>query len=754
MQSTGVVLAALLATAVPATAAQRFAFPAAAVDDARIRAKAMPDLARAVLASYRETNQNRYLDNRFRLEIVAGQYEAARETLSLLRTLRWAGEPDAAIAYVSHQIFTDAKISQTNDGATFDAAFRRSFRQHVDALDDRTSAIVVRSFSVSLAVLQAGVQNDLAAQRGKSEISLTDALTLVNDYEDAEMLGASKPLAELLVADDDRRRYVVETDLLIKTDDGASICAFVYRPRSGPPRVPTLLQYTIYADRLAYLSEARGPASRGYASVVGFTRGKACSPDTIVPYQHDGADAATLITWIAKQPWSDGRVGMFGGSYNSFVQWAAAKHMPPALKAIMPSVPNAPGIDTPMERNVFQSFSYPWPPYVTRGKWLDASGEGDPHRFIAIENAWYASGKPYRAMDQIDGVANPIWDEWLNHPSYDAYWQRLLPYREEFARIDIPSLTTDGYLSGQDVGGLYYFTQYHKYNPKAKNYLLIGPYDHIRGQRGTVTTLGGDVNVVDGYRIDPAAHIDIGLLRYEWFDYIFRGAPRPAILQDNVNYEVMGANEWKHTPSIDAMHARMLHFHLDARPLEGMHRLSTPSPTGDTFVSQEVNFADRSDLNREPPATGLDTYLGVAYESQAFARPFDLSGLFSGRLDFVVNKRDFDFNVSLYQVTPKGKYVPVTYYQARASYVRDASRRQLLTPGRRQRLDFTASRLTSWAFPAGSRLVVVISIVKQPDTQINYGMGKDVSDESIADAKVPLRIKWFSSGFVDIPSSI
>ena len=54
------------------------------------------------------------------------------------------------------------------------------------------------------------------------------------------------------------------------------------------------------------------------------------------PFEHDGADAAAVIDWIARQPWSDGRVGMYGGSYNSFAQWAATKHRPPALKAIAP----------------------------------------------------------------------------------------------------------------------------------------------------------------------------------------------------------------------------------------------------------------------------------------------------------------------------------------------------------------------------------------------------------------------------------
>jgi len=558
--------------------------------------------------------------------------------------------------------------------------------------------------------------------------------------------------APALIAADDRKRYIIQKDLLVTTPDGAHICTLVARPRSIAKRLPTLLQFTIYADRIPNLSDVRRTASNGFVGVTALTRGMGCSPDKRVPYVYDGADGSSAVDWISRQPWSDGRVGMFGGSYNSFTQWAVAKHGPPALKALMPSVPNAPGIDTPMEANVFQSFSYEWPFYTLSSKWLDASSEGDPTHWIDLQNKWYVSGRSYRSMDKIDGRPNPIWDRWLNHPSYDSYWQQFIPYEQDFARIRLPVLFTDGYLSGQDTGGRYYYSQYRKYSPNAESYLVIGPYDHIRGQRGTVSSTGQDVDAIAGLPIDPAAHIDIEELRYQWFDYVFKGAKKPSILRDNVNYEVMGANVWRHAPSIQAMHDEALTFHLSAANDGAMHRLAPAGPNNDAYVSQTVNFADRSDVNRiYASTTGLDTSLGVAYESAILAQPLDLAGVFSGQLDFVANKKDLDFNISLYELTAQGEYVGVTYYQARASYVHDRSHRQLLQPGSRTRLDFTGSRLASWRFRTGSRLVVLVSIVKEPDVQINYGTGKDVSDETIADAKLPLHIMWFGDGFITIP---
>ncbi len=77
--------------------------------------------------------------------------------------------------------------------------------------------------------------------------------------------------------------------------------------------------------------------------------------------------------------------------------------------------------------------------------------------------------------------------------------------------------------------------------------------------------------------------------------------------------------------------------------------------------------------------------------------------------------------------------------------------RRLLTPGMRESIDFKGVRLTSRRMAAGSRIVVLLNIIKQPDMQINYGTGKDVSDESIVDANEPLIIKWFGDSFVDLP---
>jgi predicted acyl esterase len=143
----------------------------------------------------------------------------------------------------------------------------------------------------------------------------------------------------------------------------------------------------------------------------------------------------------------------------------------------------------------------------------------------------------------------------------------------------------------------------------------------------------------------------------------------------------------------------------------------------------------------------------VVFESPSFDRATDISGLFSGQLDFVINKKDFDFQIQLYEHTPDGKYVELSWYIARSSYVADRTRRHLLTPGIRQRLKFTSGRLMSRRFEPGSRLIVQLLLLKSPTAEINSGSGRDVSAETIADAGPPLAIKWYNSSYIDMPIS-
>ena len=750
-------LCAAVLLGAPEVSAQSFPLTSAEVADSAALARSMPRVAAEVLATYEDADRPRFLDNLFRLQILTGKYPEAAASLEELRSLRRDPSPQTRARYVQYEIFVRARNLAASSGRPFAETFAESFRDRFAELDDRTAAIAARAILLSPRTVAGDLRWATPDQTGKTTVSLEEALTLLRVYQAVESYRGFAGLAEALFAEDDARRYAIEPNVSVQTTDGATVCAIVVRPRAAQVPLPALLQFTIYADSIASMREALLAAANGYVGVTGHTRGKACSPDVPVPYVHDGADAAELIDWIAAQPWSDGRVGMYGGSYSGFTAWAAAKHMPAALKAIMVGAPVAPGIDVPMEGNVFWNFVYPWPFYTTNNRWLDTATYNDNARWNRLYQEWYRNGRSYRELEAIDGTPNPVFAEWLAHPTVDDYWRAMVPQGEEYTRITIPVLQTAGYFFGGPGAAVHYFQEHTRHNPQANHYLVVGPYDHFQAQRGVVTALGDTATYFAGYEIDPVARIDIVAdLRFQWFDYALNGGPKPALLSDRVNYQVMGENVWRSAPSIAAMSDDRLRLYFHSARDGTRYTLSGAPAASDSFIPHTVDLADRSDAEAGffggLVAAAIDTSNAITLVSEPLPHAVEASGLLSGHLELISNKRDFDFTITPYEWTADGQYFQLPPYTARASHVGSVHERRLLTPEQPERLDFEGSiRMMSRRLNAGSRIVIVLSIVKNPGQQLNYGTGGDVSDESMADAGEPLSIRWLAGSFVDLP---
>jgi hypothetical protein len=219
----------------------------------------------------------------------------------------------------------------------------------------------------------------------------------------------------------------------------------------------------------------------------------------------------------------------------------------------------------------------------------------------------------------------------------------------------------------------------------------------------------------------------------------------------------MGANEWRHAESLEVAANASQRYYLDTAATSGNHRLSLRKRSGNVAIQQSVSFVDRKDAAWTPATDYISKSLasrhGTIFVSEPLAKAMNFTGLFSGRLDFEVNKMDMDLNITLYELLPNGDYTRLfsPTYEVRASYAQDRVQRHLLKAGERQRLSFKSERMTSRQLQPGSRLAMVLSIGKRPDREINYGTGGDVSEESVADGKIPLKIRWFSDSYIDIP---
>lgn len=742
-------LAALFLLAAPGAQAQELAFPrAAATDDAQLAA-ALPVLAKQALASYRNDNKDVYLRAVFSLQLVAGDVAA-----SVVTADEWLAQhvdgPNAepAIWSIGTRLYVQARARQSAEHESFDDAYRATFRAAFAQYDDRRAYDIIWSMGTSPAAIRSRWQPLLDRQKDKDTIALADAIWLLMGWADYESSTTSWKLNEELAQEDYAHRYIIEPDVLIHTKQGATLSAIVVRSRKGGKQ-PTALQAMIQTLVLAPMERAKFAASRGYVGMNVDTRGKRRSPDEIVLFEKDAEDMWGVLDWISKQPWSDGQVGMYGGSNVGFTQWAAAKTLHPALKTIVPSCPEEPGYGLPMENNVFNTANYD--AFFEMGNKVPEQFR-DRTRFEPARKKWYESGRPFNEIDQIDGIPNPLLQKYLKHPAYDSYWQSMTAYGKDYRKLDIPILAIDGYYDDGQSNAVRHLRDHYRYRPDAEHYLVIGPYEHFTTQAWFKPWQ------IRGYSIDPVAQFDTPELTFQWFDYVMKKGPKPAILKNKINYQVMGANEWRSAPSIEAMSSDKLTLHLSPARSGEYYTLTAQQPERSAAVTQRVDFTDRTTTSFEAYPSNVLSAKPDFKEAQLFvSEPFDapatVGGLFSARLRAILNKKDMDIVMVLYEITPSGQFFHLSWTVQRASFAKDMTKRQLLVPNVPQTIPLDNTHLVSRKLSKGSRLLVALTINRRPSYQINYGTGKDVSTESIADAKEPLLVQWLGESTVTIPIS-
>ncbi len=438
---------------------------------------------------------------------------------------------------------------------------------------------------------------------------------------------------------------------------------------------------------------------------------------------------------------------MYGGSYLGFSQWAAAKKLHPALKTIVPQVAAAPGVDSSMPFGMHRADMglLPWLNDVTRGKLFDMEDLDNSAHWDTVRRKWFLSGKAYNSLDTVEGHPSVIFQRFLKHPSYDKYWQNMIPYKQEFSKINIPVLSITGYFDGNQQGALYYFNQLNQWNPKANSYLVIGPYSHFGAQ-------GHPKDEVMGYHIEEAAKVDIDQVVFDWFDHILKGGPIPAFLKDKVNYQIMGTNTWGHVATLKQMNNDTLRFYLSNAPRGKYHQLTKRATTG--VVEQQLDMMVRKIENapekEDSTQAVLDQDSNPVFVSDVINYDFTINGSFTANLFASITKKDMDVAVDVLVLQPDGKYIDLAVALIRASYAKDRTKRTLFVRGKKTPI-YLSGWFISKKISKGSRLIVKVGPVFDSHFEVNYGTGKDVATETIADAKEPLRIKWYGNSLIQIP---
>ena len=731
--------------------AQKIYFPAQNTKDSVTLTASIPLLASQLLDQINEAGEENTLYHKFLFQLAAKDYEGSNNTIYTLRKLYAKSDTTGVNGFaLQSETYNLSKLLQ-KDNMTFQQIFDSIYTIKYSRLNKSEKREAGEVAESTPAKSLQNLSDIISKLNSTDSLSYKDAKQLVENYLRYQVVKQTDSFIQEFYAAHERAVYNFR-DVLITMRDGSQVEALIGTMDTSS-KMPAIMKFNIYIDISQAKYDIKRWADNGYVGIVAFTRGKGKSPQEIEPYEHDADDAYDVIDWLSKQPYCNGKVGMMGGSYLGFSQWAAAKKIHPALKSIMPQVAVAPGIDYPFFHGIGMTQMLKWIHYTTNSKETDYEDHNDTTHWNAVFKKWYVTGAAFKALDTVEGRPSKIFQRWMQHPYHDSFWKNMTSYEQDFSQINIPVLTTTGYYDDEQSGALYYVNQYYLNNKNANHYLIIGPYDHGSAQNGQGESL-------NGYTIDSVARIYFPDFAIKWFDYTLKDSARPAILKDRVNYEVMGANVWKNAPSLAAMSNDTLTFYLSGKQANGTYTISDVS-SPKTFVSSTVNFTDRTDtidINRMLGAEStriIDSVLqyrnSLVFATQPFDAPLIINNCFYGELKVMINKKDMDVAIYMYEQMPDGKYFSLGSYMQRASLAKDKRKRQLLNPNKMETIPVTWSYMTAKQLQKGSRLIFVVGVNKNSQTEINYGTGKLVSSETIADAGKPLNIKWFGDSFIKVP---
>ncbi len=523
--------------------------------------------------------------------------------------------------------------------------------------------------------------------------------------------------------------------------DGINLSANLFLPEERSEGLPTILIYTPYVNDEA-IERGMFFAKKGYVFMSLDLRGRGNSEGVYAPFEKDGQDGYDAIEWIAKQPWSNGEVGMMGGSYRGMVQWLTLKEKPSALKTMVPTASVGPGLDFPKSNGMFYNYALQWLTFTSgRSRNDNMFGNGGYWQSKAMKK--FNQQLAFKDWDMITlGERNPVFQKWLAHPDFDSYWQDIYPSSSDYAQFDLPILTITGYYDGDQPGAMAYYERHMRHATEAakdQHYYIIGPWSHA-GTRNPVTELGG-------MKFGEDSKLNMLELHLEWFDWTLKGKEKPEFLKDRVAYYLSQQNDWNYANDYYSISVDSLQFYLSSPETDASHFMKAGLLQKEIPGKEEpdVHVYDPGDTTVYPAYTGSDFYLDpspgygqhqLVYISDPLENDVALFG--QARLSAFIEMDvvDSDFSVALYEKTALGETIFLTSDGLRARYRNSLEKAELVKPGAVERYEFDDFAIQGIKIKKGSRIMLVFSSANNPFTQKNYNSGKDVSLETGADTKV------------------
>jgi putative CocE/NonD family hydrolase len=526
----------------------------------------------------------------------------------------------------------------------------------------------------------------------------------------------------------------VETSVKMKTRDGVTLVADIYRPEAEG-RYPTLLQRTPY-DRRGGVAEARALAGAGYVVIRQDVRGRYDSEGEFYPFRHEADDGYDAVEWAAALPYSNGQVGMWGGSYVGATQMLAATARPPHLVAIFPYVTASEYYEgwTYQHGALMQWFATSWSSGLAIDTLRRKGQEGVQKRLRDWERLSPLSAYPLLEPPAPAELA-PYFRDWIRHETSDDYWAKV-KVSDHYPEMTVKALHGGGWHDLFLRGSIenYLGMKAKAATPEARDgqRLLLGPWAHAvtspEGKIGDVT-FGHD------------AVLDMTKTIRSWMDYALKGVANEYATRPAVRVFVMGENAWRDETEFPPARARATRYYLQPGAGRAAGVLAE-KPPGRAVVSQSYDYdpedpaptlggrlccgdllppgpADQRPLESRPDV--------LVFSTPPLARDVEVTGWLTLELFAATSAVDTDFTAVLADVDETGYARFLTDGIVRGRYRESTTAAARLEPGRvyKYAIDLWA---TSNLFEAGHRIRLYVSSSNFPRFDRNRNTGEPIFD--------------------------
>jgi len=521
----------------------------------------------------------------------------------------------------------------------------------------------------------------------------------------------------------------VQTNVRVKTRDGVSLVADIYRPKIEG-RLPVLLTRTPYnrkdPETGMYL------ASRGYVVILQDTRGRFDSEGEFYPFRNEADDGYDTIEWAASLPYADGRVGMFGGSYVGATQMLAASSNPPHLVGIFPYV-------TAME--YYEGWTYEGGALMQwfASSWTSGLTEDTVRRKTAALNRssqWVEQlpADDYRLFNAPTAAeVTPYFRDWVEHETDDDYWRKIR-VSDFYNKMNVKALHAGGWHDIFSGGSIRNFMRLQKEAPTREardgQRLLMGPWAHAatspEGKIGDVT-------------FGSQAVLDMNATIVKWYDFAIKGQQNEFATAAPVKIFVMGDNVWRAEKEFPLARTSYTKYYLHASK-------GAQSVSGDGLLSTASPQKERADTYDYDPASPVRTIGGrlccgglppgpfdqspnesrsdvLVYSTPPLDRDVEVTGFITVDLYAATSAADTDFTAMIVDVDAKGYARYLGDGVIRARFRNSREKPEPIEPGKiyKYAIDLWA---TSNVFKAGHRIRVYVSSSNFPRFNRNLNTGE------------------------------